>query len=47
MREYDRREEIARAAMVRRFNRALFWVINALTAIQWWCYLTGNFGVIH
>ena len=47
MREYDRREAEARAAMVRRFNWILFWSINTLTAIQWACYLSGYFGVIH
>jgi len=47
MRDYDRREAEARAAMVQRFNWALFWSINALTTVQWVCYLTGYFGVIH
>ena len=47
MREYDRREAQARADMVRRFNWGLFVIINALTALQWACYLTGYFGVIH
>ena len=47
MRAYERREAIARAAMVRRFNWILFWIVNALTAAQWGCYLSGYFGVIH
>jgi hypothetical protein len=45
--KYLAREEAARAELVRKYNWRLLWVINALTAIQWICYWTGYFGVIH
>ena len=45
--EYLARAEAARAELTRRYNWRLFWTVNFLTALQWACYLSGCFGVIH
>ena len=44
--KYVKREEAARAELVKRYNRRLLGAVILLTAIQWACYLSGYFGII-
>ena len=45
--KYLAREEAARAELTRRYNWRLLGAVLLLSALQWACYLSGYFGVIH